>query len=230
MELNPQFILTDFERAAINALKREYPNARSKGRLFHLGQSVWRQIQTSSLGMRYGEDEEFSLKLRHIVALAFLQTSEIPDAFDELKSIIPDEASEIMQWFENNYVHGRIKRITSDGNVSRSAPLFPPTFGSVVEQMELGIPRTQNRVEAWNRRFGTLVGNCDVGVCTIIEKIKKEQIHFERIGENIVRGPANSPSRSEYVEREKRITKIINDRANQSKLLFLKDIAHNIKL
>lgn len=66
----------------------------------------------------------------------------------ELKPVIPDQASEIMQWFENNYVmHGRIRRITRSGNVSRTAPLFPPTFWSVFERMRLGIQRTQNRIE-----------------------------------------------------------------------------------
>lgn len=131
LDLNPQFILTDFEQAAINASKREYPDSNCIGCLFHLGQSVWRQIQANSLSKRYGEDEEFSLKLRQIIALAFLPPTEIPSAFNELKSTIPEEASEIVQWFENNYVHGRIRRVMRGGNVSRTAPLFPPTFWSV---------------------------------------------------------------------------------------------------
>lgn len=88
-----------------------------------------------------------------------------------------------MQWFENNYVHGRIRRIRG-GNIS-TAPLFPPTFWSVFERMELGISRTQNRVEGWHRRFETLVGKCHVGVYTIIEEIKKEQIQMERKAEDI---------------------------------------------
>jgi len=68
------------------------------------------------------------LKLRHIIALAFLPPTEIPGAFDELKSIILEDASEIMQWFENNYVHDRIRRIIRGGNVSRTVLLFPPKF------------------------------------------------------------------------------------------------------
>ncbi|KAL4091673.1 hypothetical protein QTP88_026326 [Uroleucon formosanum] len=49
----------------------------------------------------------------------------------------------------------------------------------------LGTPRTQNRVEGWHRRFETLVGKCHVGVYTIIEEIKKEQIQMERRAEDI---------------------------------------------
>jgi len=37
---NPQFILTDFEQAAINTSEQEYPDTKIKGCLFHLGQSV----------------------------------------------------------------------------------------------------------------------------------------------------------------------------------------------
>lgn len=41
----------------------------------------------------------------------------LPGAFDEIKSINPEEASEVMQWFENNYVHGRIRRLMRGGNI-----------------------------------------------------------------------------------------------------------------
>jgi len=48
-------------------------------------------------------------------------------------------------------MHGRTRKIMRRGNVSCTAPLFPPKFWSVFEQMELEIPRTQNRVEVWHR-------------------------------------------------------------------------------
>jgi hypothetical protein len=214
--LNPQFILTDFEQAAINTIKCEYPDTNCIGCLFHLGQSVWCQIQANYISKRYGEDEKFSLKLRQIIALAFFPSTEIPGAFDELKSTIPKEAFEIMQWFENNYVHGRIRRIMRGGNVSRTAPFFPPTFWSVFERIELGILRTQNRIEGWHRRFETVVVKCHVDVYTIIEEIKKEQIQMEQRTEDITRGRADT--RKEYAEREKRISAIINGRGNRSYL------------
>jgi len=74
----------DFEQAAINASRREYPDATTKGCLFHLGQSLWHHIQAASLSKKYGDNEEFSLKLRHIFALALLLASDIPTAVDEL--------------------------------------------------------------------------------------------------------------------------------------------------
>jgi len=82
------------------------------------------------------------LKLRQIIALAFLPNTEILGAFDELKSTIPEEASEIIQWFENNYVHGRIRKVMREDNVSHRASLFLSKFWTVFERMELGIPKT----------------------------------------------------------------------------------------
>ena len=70
--LQPQFILTDFEQAAINAARREFQGVQNKGCLFHLAQSIYQKIQASGLSVQYGTDENFSLKIRHIPALAFL--------------------------------------------------------------------------------------------------------------------------------------------------------------
>ena len=41
--------------------------------------------------------------------------------------------------------------------------------------MELGIPRTQNSVEAWHNRWANLVGKAHVGVYTIIKEFQKEK-------------------------------------------------------
>lgn len=67
------------------------------------------RIIKTSLSKMYGEDKEFSMKLHQIIALAFLPPTGIPGAIDELKFTISAEPSEIMQWFENNYVHGRLE-------------------------------------------------------------------------------------------------------------------------
>jgi hypothetical protein len=82
LTLRPSIILTDFELASINASRHVFSNVENKGCFFHLGQSVWRKIQSCGLATRYGNDEQFSLMLRHLFALAFLPPEEIPAAFD----------------------------------------------------------------------------------------------------------------------------------------------------
>ena len=89
---------------------------------------IYRKVQELGLTTLYGTDKNFSLLIRHIPALAFLPHSNIPEAFDELKTIIPEEANGIIEWFETYYIRGNIRRITRSGNVIRSDPLFPPSI------------------------------------------------------------------------------------------------------
>jgi MULE transposase domain/FLYWCH zinc finger domain len=230
INLQPQFVLTDFEQAAINATSREFQGVQNKGCFFHLAQSIYRRIQTSGLSVQYGTDENFSLLIRHIPALAFLPPNDIPAAFDELKGHIPPEANEIVEWFENNYVHGRIRRTLRDDNVIRASPLFPPVFWSVIDNIEYAFPRTQNSVEAWHRRWETLVGVAHLGVFKIIKEMQKEQNRVQLDIESILRGAPRPSQRKENIMREIRIQTVFNDRDNRSLMDFLRGIAHNVSL
>ncbi|KAM0736966.1 hypothetical protein ACS0PU_000059 [Formica fusca] len=115
LDLKPDFVLTDFEKAAINAVNFEFPSAQSKGWHFHLAQSVYRQIQRNNLTSKYGNDQNLNLLIRHFLALAFLSPLEIPVAFDELKELLPEEAEPIIKWFDDNYVRGRHRRTLRNG-------------------------------------------------------------------------------------------------------------------
>ncbi|KFD46787.1 hypothetical protein M513_12315 [Trichuris suis] len=169
LRLNPQVIMTDLELAAINAAKSEFQGVVNKVCFFHTAQCIWRKIQSSGLASHYSADERFSLKLRHLSALAFLPAGEIPAAFDELKLHMPEQASEVTEWFESTYVHGRIRRRSRAG-AARSPPLFPPSMWPVYESMHEGYPRTQNSVEAWHRRWETVVGKAHMSVYRLVEE------------------------------------------------------------
>ena len=134
----------------------EFPDSIHKGCFFHLCQNFWKKIQALGLAIEYGNSEDFSLKLRHITALAFLPSSEIPNAFDQIKPLIPSSAEELVQYFEDNYVHGKIivrrRPLRNQSAVSRNPPQFPPELWSVHELIENGFPRTQNIVEGWHQR------------------------------------------------------------------------------
>src|SRR5438132_4762905 len=228
IHLQPQFIMTDFEQAAINAANTKFQGAQNKGCLFHLAQSVYRKIQSFGLATQYGTDENFSLSIRQIPALAFLNPSEIPEAFDQLKNDIPEEANRVVQWFEDNYVHGRVRRTLRNGNIIRDAPMFPPLFWSVVDNIEYTFPRTINSVEAWHRRWEVLVGRDHVGIFKIIKDIQKEQNKVQLEIEMVLRGTPRPSQRQRDRDRETRIQTILNDRSNRSIMDFLRGIAYNI--
>ena len=90
--------------------------------------------------LQYETDENFSLLVRHIPALVFLPPEDIPAAFDELKINMPVEACGIIEWFENYYVHGKVRRTLRNGNVVKSVPLFPPLLWSVTDNVEYAFP------------------------------------------------------------------------------------------
>jgi len=89
--------------AAINASKHEFPLSKSKGCLFHLCQSAWRKLQGLGLSIEYGNNDNFSIKIRQMLSLPFLPEDEISDVFKEVKEIMPGYASNFVQWFEENY-------------------------------------------------------------------------------------------------------------------------------
>ena len=228
IKLAPSFIITDFEKAAINAALAEFPGAINKGCFFHLCQNIWRKIQNSGLATLYGDDENFCLLMRHIGALAFLPSSEIIDAFESVKSILPDNAAEVVSWFDENYVNGRVRRTYRNGREARVPPLFPPEMWSVFQNNNIGFPRTQNKVEGWHRRWQLLVGRNHPGVFHLIKELKKEQEHVEAEMEIILRGEPRPKRKKQYVDRDERFANILNDRHNRSVIDFLRGIAHNL--
>lgn len=155
---------------------------------------------------------------------------DIPGAFDQLKDHIPTEANQIVQWFEEYYVHGRARRTLRDGNVIRAQPLFPPDFWSVIDNIEYAFPRTQNSVEGWHRRWETLVGVSHLGVFKTIMEIQKEQNRVQLDIETILRGAPRPSQRRENIIREARIQTVFNDRDSRSLMDFLRGIAHNVSL
>ena len=146
-DLSPSIVITDFEQAVINATQSEFPDSTHKGCFFHLCQSLWRKIQSEGLSSEYARNKDFSLKMRHLTALAFLPPSEIPEAFDQIKLLLPENAAGIIEYFEKNYVRGRVRQNLRSRTVRRAAPLFPPEIWSVNDLVEMGYPRTQNVVE-----------------------------------------------------------------------------------
>ena len=77
INLQPQFVLTDFKLTAINTICTEFQRIQNKGCHFHLSQNIYRKVQKLGLTTQYGTDETFSLLIRHIPTLAFLSHNNI---------------------------------------------------------------------------------------------------------------------------------------------------------
>ena len=96
---------------------------------------------------------------------------------------------------------------------------------SAHDQSSRDLPRTQNEVEAWHRRFELLVGEVHMDVYRLVRELQKE---VNKRTEGVIRGENQPPKRKEYVIRNQRITNIINDRENRTVIQFLRVISHNM--
>lgn len=96
--------------------------------------------------------------------------------------------------------------------------------------MKYAFPRTQTSVEAWHRRWDTLVGTAHIGVFKIIKHIQKEQSQVTLNIEANLRGAQQPPRRRQVVARETRIQTVFNNRDQMPLMDFLRGIAHNISL
>ena len=63
--------------------------------------------------------------IRHLSALAFLPSNEIPEIFEE-------GTDDVVIWFENNDIVGRVREHLRNDAVIRNPPLFLPIVTRVV--------------------------------------------------------------------------------------------------
>lgn len=135
--INPTDVTIDFEKAAINAIKDNFPLADIHGCHFHFSQNIWRHIQSIGLQKRYNEDEDFALQLRLLIALAFVPEDDVTKAYDELISTEfyasnDDQIEKLLDYVQLTY----IRAFDRKGNVKE--PLFPIKLWNVYEAVLSG--------------------------------------------------------------------------------------------
>lgn len=101
---------------------------------------------------------------------------------------------------------------------------------SVSELIDANLPRTQNNLEAWHRRIGSLAGEYHLGLYKCIHLLNKEShtvsIEIERLTSGVITKP-NSATQ----EREDRIQAVYNDRDRYNETQeYLKALAQNLKI
>jgi len=121
--MKPSTIMTDFEKAAINAYIEIFPSSYNQGCFFHLSQSIYRNlVENKEILERYKSEPEFARGCRMVAALAFVPVSDVSDAFIQLEKSDFVEKNPIivnfLYYFEITYI-GKMIRNT------RKGALFP---------------------------------------------------------------------------------------------------------
>ena len=167
--------MTDFEHSALLAFRAVYPNAEQRGRFFHLSQCIWRRIQqVDGLQQLYMADPNFALCIRQVAAIAFVPTTDVILAFEELMDSTffkenTDLPRDLVNYFEDTWI-GRPAR-----RGGRSDPIFAHALWNCYDATLNDLPKTNNAVEGWHRGFNQILGACHPAIWKFIDGLKKEQ-------------------------------------------------------
>ena len=135
-------------------------------------------------------------------ALAFFPPAEITEAFEMLLEELPDEAMPVASYYENTYIGRRQRR-------GRREPTFPHALWSVFDRVDEELPRTNNAVEGWHRRFQTNVGVYHPNFWRFLDVLKREQALVDMTIAQITAGHPPPEPRRQYRDTNKRIAAIL---------------------
>ena len=85
-QLAPTHGMSDWERAARNAVTTVFPGIHLHGCHFHFAQNIWRKLQKLGLATIYYNNDQFKRLVRAMMVLPFLPASSISDTFDLIES------------------------------------------------------------------------------------------------------------------------------------------------
>lgn len=256
--LNPTDFMTDFERATMNTIRKFFPAAEVHGCHFHFCQNIWAHVQQFGLQTRYTDDEDFALNIRMLIALAFLPSHHVIDAFEKLmdtefykdnaESDMNDEIQNLVTYFEATYV-GAFNRVGKRKNA-----LYPVAIWNMYDIVlqgntfylhylcfvtnldvfiNIGSPKTNNQVEGWHNKLRQFVG-IHPNIFHFIKEMKTEQHEQEIILAQIEAGAEPPPRRKLYIKSEARLLKVVEEFDDVFQdgdfLPYLKKVAHNASL
>ncbi|CAI6352025.1 unnamed protein product [Macrosiphum euphorbiae] len=194
-QTNDLEIITDFEKAAINSLTENFPQATHSTCFFHLCQIIYRKIQNIGLSTKYANDPEFNLLARHLPAMAFLPVDRVQEGWAIIKPLFGsnEEEQSLLKYFEHSYIIGR-QVMKTRGRPRRESvytpPLFPPELWSVAERLSTGLPRTTNTAESWHRKLNRLISP-HPGLYKLIKTLQSTQNETEAVIEMLLYGRSN---------------------------------------
>ncbi|XP_076044781.1 uncharacterized protein LOC143027383 [Oratosquilla oratoria] len=239
---DPASVVVDFERPVELALRVVFgEQIQVRFCFYHLSQSIWRQIQGLGLKNLYEEDPEFRLFCGQLDALAFLPPEDVKAGMALLRSTMPDDAADLVEYLDAIYVSGQLRHqrrdTTTPGVIKpirlrRSPPMFPADRWNQHHATLANEPRTNNICEGWNNKFSSLVGDANPTVWKLIECLQAEAAAVDAVLLQDDRGVRqNKRSKRCYVELQVRLYNLVTDYKEGRKTIpeFLRGISHNLR-
>ncbi|KAL3877823.1 hypothetical protein ACJMK2_035467 [Sinanodonta woodiana] len=222
--LNPQSIMSDFEKTTHNAIQRVFPEARLVGCLFHLSQCLWRKVQELCLAHLYQENEEIRMAVKMMLALSFVPSYGVFDSFEEFVQACPNEITLLADYWEDTYIGRRRKN-------QRASPRFAVHIWNLNDPIDDNLQRTNNSMEAWHRAFQQRIDCNHPSVFKLINRFRFEQDHVESEIERRQSG-GNHPeaSKKKCLQLNRGLQAVVSTYANTSLMEYLRSVANNLEL
>ena len=171
-----------------------------------------------------------ALSIKKLSALAFLPPGDICNAFSQLLNCAPQQADKVYKYFGDTFVLG--KSINGRGrrgrHLQRHPPRFPPALWSIHHLQASNLPRTNNNLEAWHRRFETVVERYHLGVYTKIKEFIKEEHRTHQEVERLIAGNNKIKKKREQILREQRLATVLERYGTTPLDDYLRGIAYNL--
>jgi hypothetical protein len=111
VKLNPKYIMTDFELAAINSFRDNFEGIESKGCMFHFCQSLMKKMNNLGLKSDYENDEKLANWFKSLCCLAIVPLNEVELLFEKMLAAQPtnSKVDKFMDYFVATYFEGSYK-------------------------------------------------------------------------------------------------------------------------
>lgn len=213
LQFQPQVILVDFELSVINALRELVPEIPVKCCRFHLGQSIYRKIQSLGLSTMYQDStDDVSKWLHPWFGLSFLHPTQVEEsfAFDLMADIPSDEKCE-------QFADFMLKTY-----IAASATFPPRLWADVPSTMK----RTTNGAESFHAHLNVQFSSKHPNIFIFLEALQQSQaMAYMRMNHKNVTTRAET---KKQIERMKQTQELYNRLQNgdMSRLNYLRAIAY----
>ncbi|XP_024889570.1 uncharacterized protein LOC112465968 [Temnothorax curvispinosus] len=222
--------MIDFESSFASAFVKCFPDAEISGCHFHFGQRIWRKVQSVGLQVRYGQDSNFVLSIKMLVALAFVPVDDVINAFETLTqseyfSEDNESVESVLGYFETTWIG------SLDRRKRRRSPCFPIYMWNCYDAVVNDLLRTNNAVEGWHRAFNERVRISHASINKFINVLKSEQSTLELlIAQSRAGRKVQNKKRKKYADYDKRLKNVVLGYIGANILEYLCEVANNITL
>ena len=169
-------------------------------------------------------DEDVSLSVRMLAALAFVPEDQVIKAFEAIQeemSEMSEELQSVVDYFEDTYI-GRLRQNR------REKPTFELKIWNVYNRINSHLPRTNNASEGLNRKMQSAMSCHHPNIWKFLNITRREQSLNNVQIEELIGGHIPQPQRKKYKDCNARICTLVEDFANMNLFEYLKGIARNI--